>query len=87
MGHQDENSHASAGNGEGLSFPQKASKLIDHWIRHNDEHAQSYKNWAAEFRKNDMPAAASLLDAAAELTSQINLTLKQAAQQIPPNDR
>ena len=86
MGHQDDHPNASAGSGEGMPFPQKASRLLDHWIHHNDEHAQNYKNWAAEFRKHDMPAVAVLLESAAELTSQINLTLQQAAQQIPSDD-
>lgn len=62
-----------------LEFTEKAHKLIDHWIRHNDDHAHSYRQWADSFRGNGLDSAAALLDSAAELTRQINLTLVEAS--------
>jgi len=69
-----------------LSFAEKARKLIDHWIRHNREHAQSYHQWAANFRDHHLGEAAALLAAAAEMTARINLSLEQAAGHIPVRD-
>lgn len=86
MGHQDDDPHSVAQTGESMPFSQKAARLLKHWIHHNDAHAQNYKQWAAEFRKKDMPAVASLLDDAVDLTSRINMALQQAARQVPSDD-
>ncbi len=74
--------HSSGQTGHTITFPEKAHKLMDHWIKHNDDHAQSYHQWADAFRENGLGAAAVLLESAAELTRQINLTLTEALQQI-----
>lgn len=65
-----------------IEFSEKAHKLIDHWIRHNDEHSQSYHQWADAFRSNGFDSAATLLDSVAQLTRQINLTLVEASHLI-----
>ncbi len=66
-----------------MPFVEKAGKLVDHWIHHNEDHVHSYKEWAQEFRKNELDAAASLIESVAELTNQINHMLREAARQIP----
>lgn len=71
--------HSSERQNQTLEFPEKAHKLIDHWVRHNDDHAQSYRQWADTFRANGLDSAAAMLDSAAELTRQINLTLAEAS--------
>ena len=65
-----------------MTFPQKARKLIDHWIQHNEDHAQSYREWADNFRQSGLDSAADRLETAADLTRQINLTLTGALDQI-----
>lgn len=65
-----------------MDFPEKALKLIDHWVKHNDDHGQSYRQWADTFRANGLDAPAALLDAAAELTHRINETLNSAREKI-----
>ena len=82
--HQPDSAHQSGHQSkDGLEFNDKARKLLDHWVRHNDDHAHSYVQWAADFKKNELAEAAALLESAAELTMQINLALKQALAQIP----
>ena len=61
-----------------MSFHEKAHKLIEHWLKHNDDHAAEYRRWASNFRQHDMGAAADALEAAAGLNAQINATLNQA---------
>jgi len=78
--------HSSGNPSQSISFAEKAGKLIDHWIKHNDDHAQSYRQWANTFRLNGMAPAASLLESAAELTQQINLTLAGASQLVDAAD-
>jgi len=78
--------HSSEKLGQPISFPEKAHKLIDHWVKHNDDHAQSYHQWADTFRMNGLGSAAALLESAAELTRQINLTLDAASHLIDSPD-
>jgi hypothetical protein len=66
-----------------LSFMEKGGRLLNHWIQHNNDHIGSYGQWAAEFRLNHLEAVAVLLEAAAELTKQINQTLGEAAKLLP----
>lgn len=78
--------HSSDNPNQSIPFPQKAHKLIDHWIKHNDDHAQSYLQWANTFRLNGLEAAAVLLESGAELTRQINLTLAEASRMVDSSD-
>lgn len=74
--------HSFQQNHQSMAFSEKAMKLLDHWIKHNDDHALSYRQWAETFRQNGMESAATLLESAAALTGQINLALKNAHQSI-----
>ena len=40
------------------------TKLLDHWIQHNDHHIGDYHKWANEARDNGQAEVANLLDAA-----------------------
>ena len=83
MGHHDHHSpgHAHHDNPP-MSFTEKGGKLLSHWIQHNRDHAHNYRQWAAEFRLNQLPQVAALLESASELTLQINQALDEAAQII-----
>jgi hypothetical protein len=65
-----------------MPFYEKANKLIDHWMKHNDDHAAEYRRWAATFRQHELGAAAEILEAAAGLNEQINMALDQAKEEI-----
>jgi hypothetical protein len=81
--HQHEDEHNEHESVKEMPFVEKARKLVDHWIQHNQDHAGSYMQWAQEFKKNDLEVAATLLESVCELTNQINLMLRDAARQIP----
>lgn len=83
MGHHDH--HPSEHNhhhGQPMSFAEKGSKLLNHWIQHNNDHAHNYRQWAAEFRMNQLPQVAVLLESAAEATLRINQILDEAVDQV-----
>ena len=80
------NDHSSEKLNQSMAFSEKAHKLIDHWVKHNDDHAQSYRQWADTFRLNGLESAAALLESAAELTRQINLTLSEASYLVDSSD-
>jgi len=57
---------------EALSFDDKLAKLLSHWIKHNEDHAINYRNWAEKAKRNGKDEAAGLLEAAAEMSLAVN---------------
>ena len=60
-----------------LSFEEKMIKLLEHWIKHNDDHADSYRDWAQKAQANGMPDAGALLGEVAEMTTDITGKFKE----------
>jgi len=67
---------------EGLSFNEKMVLRIEHWIQHNRDHAETYKNWARNAKANGLENAARLLEEAAGMTESLNGKLEQALEKI-----
>ena len=65
-----------------LSFDEKMIKLLKHWIKHNDDHAGTYRDWAQKAKQKEMNDTASLLDEAAEMTDRISKIFAQAAKSV-----
>ena len=66
-----------------LSLQEKMAKLLDHWIKHNSEHADNnYRNWAIRAKDENMAEVASLLEDAASLTLDISNKFKKAISEI-----
>jgi hypothetical protein len=62
-----------------LTFDEKMIKLLQHWIKHNDDHAETYRDWAQKAKEKNMPKAGSLLEDAAEMTLMISKKFEEAA--------
>ncbi len=62
-----------------LSFDEKMIKLLEHWIKHNDDHAGTYRDWAQKAKEKNMRKASSLLEDAAEMTLMISKKFEEAA--------
>ncbi len=62
-----------------LSFNEKMIKLLEHWIKHNDDHAETYRDWAKKAKEKNMNEAGSLLEDAAEMTLEISKKFEEAA--------
>jgi hypothetical protein len=60
------------------------TRLLDHWIEHNDHHISDYRKWAEQARENDQAAVADLLDAAAQLTGSVSDRFREAARKVTP---
>lgn len=65
-----------------LSFSEKLVKLLDHWIDHNDHHAEDYRKWAQDARENGYMQVADLLESAAELTGTISDRFREAGGKV-----
>ena len=37
-----------------IPFDKKMVKLFEHWINHNTDHAETYREWAKKAKENDM---------------------------------
>lgn len=70
-----------------MTFAEKSAKRLAHWIQHNDDHAQNYRQWAEEFNQHQLPQVAALLESAADLTAQLNQILNEALHQLPTSIR
>ncbi len=65
-----------------LSFQEKMVTLLEHWIKHNAEHADNYQNWALKAKDAKMEEVSSLLEDAASLTLDISTKFKKAISEI-----
>ena len=65
-----------------LTFTEKMIKLLDHWVKHNEDHAGTYKDWAERAKAHQLTEIGVLLDDVHALTLQINVKLHQAAGKI-----
>jgi len=54
-------------------------KLLEHWIKHNHDHAATYRNWAQKAKEKGRPETAALLEDAAEMTDRISKKFEEAA--------
>ena len=71
-------SHDHHGTGEELAPRAKLVKLLKHWMRHNEEHARTYRQWAETAGAQSMPEVALRLKEAAESTVAINRQFEAA---------
>ena len=69
--HKHEHDHEPAVPGA-VPFDEKLVKIISHWIKHNEEHASNYRNWAESAKANGKQKTAELLEAAAEMSLAVN---------------
>jgi len=70
--HHDHDSHGE------LSFDEKMATLLNHWIKHNQDHALNYRNWAEKAKANGKDDAGVLLEEAAEMSLAINDLFEKA---------
>ncbi len=61
-----------------LSFQEKLEKLLHHWIKHNDSHADTYRDWMKQAEEEGWVEVADIMKDTADLTIQINKKFEQA---------
>jgi len=68
----DHHSHAA------LSDKEKLIKMIDHWIQHNLEHANSYREWAGRAKDLGEAEVAQILEEIGRQTTLQNKNMEKA---------
>lgn len=80
--HSHSHSHSHSHETGALSFEDKMEKLLNHWIRHNTDHAETYREWAARAEENGHPPLAEKLREAARAALSLNETFESAARLV-----
>jgi hypothetical protein len=55
-----------------MSDKEKLVKLLDHWVAHNNDHADNYAQWSGKAEEMGLEQVAGLLKDAADLTHAIS---------------
>jgi len=76
--HQHGHHHGHSHDHSEMTFNEKIAKLLDHWIQHNNDHAESYQGWAAQATENNLEAVAGLIQEAADMNLAINEKFEKA---------
>jgi len=61
-----------------LSEGEKLGKLLEYWIKHNEEHAKTYLEWAKKADGEGLKDVVGLLEEASELTMSVNRLFEKA---------
>ena len=68
-----------------LAFDEKIEKMLSHWIKHNQDHALNYRNWAEKAKANGNDKAGLLLEEAADMSLAINAKFEAALTLVKNN--
>jgi molecular chaperone GrpE (heat shock protein) len=60
----------------------KLRALLPHWIEHNEEHAASFREWAARAREHGQEDVAEAIAQAAQRMEDVNAALERALQAL-----
>ena len=74
----DHHHHEHSENQNELPFNEKLLKLLEHWIKHNEDHAINYRNWAEKAKSNNLAEAGALMVEAAVLSQAVNEKFQKA---------
>jgi hypothetical protein len=69
--------------GKGMGFEDKLIRRLDHWAKHNHEHAQAYRQWAGQARDAKHTQIADLLDELAAQSALAAVKLEGALNNLP----
>lgn len=69
MSHHHDHDHHHHDTGETLSFEEKMIKLLEHWIKHNNDHEANYREWADKADTDGLNEVAGELKTAAQFTA------------------
>ncbi len=76
--HHSSNSHEHGSSSTTPSEMEKLVKIMEHWIGHNEDHARSYREWAARAEQLGQEQVARILQAVADDTLQQNRQMSTA---------
>jgi len=80
--HEHDHDHHHHDTKSELTFDKKLIKLLDHWLKHNEDHAQTYLDWAQRAKQHNLEGIGEVLEEVGDLTAEISKKFKMAASLI-----
>jgi hypothetical protein len=80
--HPSHHGHSPDNHGQELSVEKKLAAILEHWIKHNESHAQAYREWAQKASALAMPDVGARIEEAVDLTLAVNRKFEDALQQV-----
>jgi len=81
--HHNNHHHDHAHSHDEMTIDKKLAKLLEHWIKHNSDHANTYRQWADRANENNLPEIGGLLEEVAEITIAMNEKFEAAEKLLP----
>ncbi len=78
----DHHDHGGASEQDSLSEREKLEKLLDHWIKHNNDHIKTYREWSEKAGAENLQDVATLLEEACVVTGTLNELFKRAIEKL-----
>lgn len=80
--HHHDHHHHSRDESPEMGMKDKLAKLLEHWMKHGEEHAKTYEMWGERATSNDIARVDLLLKKAAEKTRAINEDFRTALEAL-----
>jgi hypothetical protein len=61
-----------------LTFEDKLIKLLEHWLKHNADHAGTYREWSEKARTNNLSQVADLLEQVSTMSVDLDDKFREA---------
>lgn len=74
--HDHDHHHHDEAAGQTLSFEDKLVKIFEHWVRHNESHAETYVEWSRKAKAQGLEGIAALLDDISQISDRLTDKLK-----------
>lgn len=65
-----------------LTDTEKLGKLLEHWIKHNEEHATTYREWSKKANAEELKEVAEILEEATNSTLSLNALFREALKKL-----
>jgi len=78
MHHNNHKHHHSHEDEKNISNKEKIVKLLNHWIKHNDDHTENYKKWAQIAKSENMLELSEVLEDIAKKSKDMNVLFEKA---------
>lgn len=84
--HHHHNGQETEHGAEEMPMHEKLEKMVAHWLKHNADHAATYRRWAQRAREQGMEDVAQILESVAEESQAINKDLEKAGKLLGQKD-
>ncbi|MFP4454104.1 MAG: hypothetical protein ACLFPI_12155 [Desulfobacterales bacterium] len=80
--HHHHDTQGNARETEEMPMSEKLEKMVAHWLKHNFDHAETYRRWAQRARDAGLEDVARILESVAKESQAINKDLEKAGKML-----